>query len=159
MDTEQLNKWLSFLANIGVLAGILFLALEIRQSNRIALATAEMSIRDHYLVHNQMVVTDDRVAELLVRAEDPDAEFSAVETTRLDAYIYMNANTWRAIEIAYSNGLLPPETFKIIDGEINGILRWYPGLRPIMQQFVEDLPTQDDRYVSEAMRQALQDQD
>ena len=92
-----------------------------------------MSIRDHYLVHNQMVVTDDRVAELLVRAEDPDAEFSAVETTRLDAYIYMNANTWRAIEIAYSNGLLPPETFKIIDGEINGILRWYPGLRLIMQ--------------------------
>ena len=67
MDTEKLNKWVSLLANIGVLAGIVFLGLEIRQSNRIAMASAELSIRDHYFAHNQMVVTDDRVAELLPR--------------------------------------------------------------------------------------------
>ena len=160
MDTDNLNKWGSLLANVGVLAGIVFLALEIRQSNRIAMATAEMSIRDHYFTQNQIVLTDDRVTELLVKAKDPNAEFSAIEAEKLDAYIYMQTNTWRAIEIAYMNGLLPHETFETIDHEARGNLRWYPGLRPIMERIVEeDMFEQDDRYVSDAIRRALEVQD
>jgi hypothetical protein len=32
MDTEKLNRWLSLLANVGVIAGILLLAWEVRQN-------------------------------------------------------------------------------------------------------------------------------
>ncbi len=38
-----------------------------------------MSIRDHYVAHNELVVTNYHIAKLLVRAKDPDAEFSAVK--------------------------------------------------------------------------------
>jgi len=41
MQIEKLNPWLSFLGNVGVLAGIIFLILEIQQTNRIA--EAELS--------------------------------------------------------------------------------------------------------------------
>ena len=34
MNLDNLNKWIALLANIGVVAGIVFLALEINQSNR-----------------------------------------------------------------------------------------------------------------------------
>lgn len=36
MNTDSVNKWLTLAANIGVLAGIIFLSIEIRQTNRIA---------------------------------------------------------------------------------------------------------------------------
>ena len=33
MKLDQINRWLSLLANVGVIAGIVFLAIEIRQNN------------------------------------------------------------------------------------------------------------------------------
>ncbi len=33
MDFDKLNRWVSLVANIGVVAGIFFLAIELRQSN------------------------------------------------------------------------------------------------------------------------------
>ena len=160
MNTEHVNKWVTILANIGVLAGIAFLVLEIRLSNRIAVAEAELSIRDHYFAHNELVLTNDQVAELLVRAQNPDAEFSDIEAAKLDAYIYMQMSTWRATEIAYLNGLLPRESFELIDREAAGLLRWYPGLRPIAQKVVDDPSTQDSGYYgARALRQALHEQD
>lgn len=36
MNTDKLNKWLSLIANTGVLVSIIFLALEINQTNQIA---------------------------------------------------------------------------------------------------------------------------
>jgi len=158
VDTDNVNKWVSLLANFGVLAGIVFLALEIQQSNKIAMATAEMSIRDHYFENNQMVVVEDRVAELFVKAKNPNAEFSAIETEKINSYIWMNLNTWRAIEVAYSNGLLPIETFEIIDEEIDFMLQTYPGMRRAMQETADNFSSHDVRYVSEAMRKALPNQ-
>lgn len=44
MNLEPANKWLTLLANMAVLAGIVFLALEVPQSNHIAIAATEMSV-------------------------------------------------------------------------------------------------------------------
>lgn len=35
MDTDRLNRWMTLLANIAVVAGIIFLGLEIRQNNEL----------------------------------------------------------------------------------------------------------------------------
>jgi len=41
MDTDRLNRWLTLVANLGVIAGIVFLAIEIRQNT----ATQELQMR------------------------------------------------------------------------------------------------------------------
>ncbi len=40
MDLKKLNQWLTLFANIGVLAGIIFLGFEIRQNTQIMKADA-----------------------------------------------------------------------------------------------------------------------
>ena len=40
METERLNHWMSFLANVAVLGGVIFLALEIQQNTNAIRATA-----------------------------------------------------------------------------------------------------------------------
>ena len=100
MHIERIDKWFTLLANLGVLIGIVFLVVEVRQSNRIAVATTEISVRDQYRSHNELVLANDAIAELLVKAADADAEFSEVETEKLYAFLYGYINTWKSIEIA-----------------------------------------------------------
>jgi len=40
MKVDQINRWLTLLANVGVIAGILFLALELQQNNELLAAQA-----------------------------------------------------------------------------------------------------------------------
>lgn len=159
MNAEHVNKWLTLLANIGVLVGIIFLVVEIRQSNRIAVATTEISVREQWVSHNENVLTNHAVAELLVKAADPSAEFSAAEIEKLYAYLYASLNTWLATEIAYSQGMLTRATFELTLDDIRSVLQDYPALHPLVQEAIDAFPSVADSHVYTAMRQALEDID
>ncbi len=156
MNTEKINKWLTLLANIGVLIGIIFLAVEVRQSNRIAIAATEISVRDQFRTNNEVVLANDAVAALLVKAADIDAEFSAVETEKLYAYLYAHMNIWMSIEIAYEYGMLPRTTFEVSLADISGVLRGYPALRPLARDTMSAYPSYRDSHIYAAMREALE---
>jgi hypothetical protein len=159
LHTERINKWLTLLANFGVLVGIIFLAVEVRQSNRIAIATTEISVRDQYRSNNELVLVNDAVAELLVKAADANAEFSAVETEKLYAYLYVYINTWMGIEIAYKNGMLPRATFELALDDVRIVLQYYPALRPVAEDVIASYPSEADSDVYAAMRDLLEDID
>lgn len=157
MDTEKLNKWLALLANIGVLVGIIFLALEIRQSNRIALATTEISVRDQFNINNELVLANDTVAELLVKAYDADADFSDVEIAKLYGYWYAHVNTWMSIEIAYKNGMVSRATLEVALADVRGVLHDYPALKSPAREATDWFPSIADSEVQAAIREALED--
>ena len=78
MNLEKLNHWLTLAANLGVLAGIIFLAIEIQQSTNAQLATSRQQVMEADLV---LVTNLIQYPELLVRANDPEP--SGLETGRL----------------------------------------------------------------------------
>ena len=92
MDKKSLNSWLTLTANVGVIAGIFFLALEIRQSNQIALVANETEIRKSYADHLQAVFTNKESAGLLARATQRDADFDDAEIEMLSAYVFTYLN-------------------------------------------------------------------
>jgi hypothetical protein len=56
MRISDINQWLTLLGNIAILAGIIFLSMEIQQSNRIALSEQERSRIGHIIaLNNQMI--------------------------------------------------------------------------------------------------------
>jgi hypothetical protein len=141
------------------LVGIIFLAVEVRQSNRIAIATTEISVRDQYRTNNELVLVNDAVAELLVKAADANAEFSAVETEKLYAYLYVYLNTWMAIEIAYENGMLPRATFDLALDDVRFVLQYYPAIRPLAREIIISFPSGAYSKLYAAMREELEDID
>ncbi len=60
MDLDKLNKWLTLVANLGVVAGIFFLAIEIRQNQQTLEQTQTLIERDYELdvVDNLQQVAD-----------------------------------------------------------------------------------------------------
>ena len=154
MHTERINKWLTLFANFGVLVGIIFLAVEVQQSNRIAIAATEISVRDQFSSINEQILANDGLAELLVKATDDKAVFSAVETEKLYAYLYLSINTWVGIEIAYENGMLPRSTFDEALDDIRVVLQDYSALQPIAREHMALYPSKTDSDVFKAMRES-----
>lgn len=153
MQTKRINKWLTLLANIGVLVGIVFLAIEVRQSNRIAVAATEISVRDQFNSINEQILANDVLAQLLVKATDAKAVFTAVESEKLYAYMYLSTNTWTAIEIAYENGMLPRSTFDEALVDIRVVLQDYPALQPLALEHIALYTSRADSGVYRAMRE------
>ena len=83
----------------------------------------------------------------------------AVETERLEAFLYVYINTWMAIEIAYENGMLPRATFDLALDDVRLVLQYYPALRPLAREIIVSYPSEAYSNVYAAMREELEDID
>lgn len=85
MDSDRITHWLTLAANIGVIVGIGFLVLEIRQTS--AIATAQ--IRLDYAAGWRSVDEsrqDESFSELITKSIENPEELSFKEVVQLDAY-------------------------------------------------------------------------
>ena len=151
----RINYWVTLAANIGVLAGILFLALEIRQSNRIAIATTEIGVRTNYAALNESIFSNRDVAELLTRAYTPASDFTPADTEMLWAYVGWHVNQWFSVETAYDNGMVPKTTFEMVMNDIDVFVDSYPASAPILHETFEIYPAMKDTKIHRAVEQAL----
>ncbi|MDX1480184.1 MAG: hypothetical protein R3315_00830 [Woeseiaceae bacterium] len=69
MDSDRLNKLLTQLANVGVVAGLAILILEIRQNNELTRAQMEQSRSESFLDWRELWITDENLAPLLVKMD------------------------------------------------------------------------------------------
>jgi hypothetical protein len=119
MDSGKLSNWLQIGANIGILLGLLLVAIQIRQGSDIARAQIE---NDFYIADLQL--------ELAMMGEQPHkswikAVFAPEEMTEEDAavvdrYINYNFIQLRRLRRMHELGLA-------IDVDRSGILEWHLG--------------------------------
>jgi len=76
VTSDQLSKWLTLLANIGVLAGLAILILEIRQNNDIAMAQIEQSRSESLTQWRRERVINDHIAPLIVKMRALGREYT-----------------------------------------------------------------------------------
>ena len=132
--------------------------MEIRQANMIATATAEIEIRALFSEINEAFYAVPEINELLVKARDPDAELTEAEYLRAFGFALRLENAWLAIEVAYENGLLPPDTYTVIEDDMRAALLNFPALAPAFRQIVDNFPSQESRQVFIIMDKVLTEQ-
>ncbi len=159
MDMDRANRWFTFGANIGVIAGILFLAVEIRQSNHIAIASTEIAVRTSLASTNESLYLDSDFAELIVKIGDVDAELTPAEEWRVYQYIVQGLNIWLAIETAYANGMLPQETYGVIEDDMRLDMKNFPKTIPIYRQAFENYPSLSTTDVFRLLERLLEEQE
>lgn len=84
MDSEQLNKWLTSLANIGVLAGLAVLVFEIRQNNELTLAQIEQSRSETLLQWRQEPALNPHLASIMAKGQQFVSEVSDKPFNEMD---------------------------------------------------------------------------
>ena len=155
IDSSQLA---ATLANIGVIIGLVFLILEIQQANKIATATTEIEIRSLFSELNEALYAVPEFSELLVKAQDRDAELTAQEKVRINGFVLRLSNAWQAVEVAAVNDLLPSDTFSVIEDDVRIVLTSYPAFAPFFRQMVDDYPGQGSRKVFQVIEKVLDEQ-
>lgn len=155
VNTSKVNEWLHIVGNLGVLGGLVFLALEIRQTNRIAIATAEITVRESFASSNESVYANPEIAALLARARQADAEFSDTELVMLDYWLSRMTNIWIQIDRAYSNGMVSEATFAVAIADMKWTIDEYPALRSYVEEWADTYHSNSDTRLYQAVKQHL----
>jgi len=155
MDTDRLNKWLTLAANIGVLVGIVFLALEVRQANRIAITSTELAVRSAYSEVNNAIYTNRDLAELLAKVTRPDFKLAGADSEMIEAFAWSTLNNWLAVETAYENGLVPRSTFNDIQDDMRSYVEGWPAMNPVWQKILATFPSFSQSHVYRMLDEML----
>ena len=92
MDTDRINKWLTLLANVGVLVGIVFLAVEVRHASDMAQAQmADAAIAGHNEL-NLALISDPQVARAFVVGLYEPTNLSDAEAVQFAAWMRARIN-------------------------------------------------------------------
>ena len=107
MNSSKINDWLTLVANIAVVGGIVFLAIEVRQNNELLRSESR-----------QALVTND-VASLAANFQNADvfaklvseSEMSAEDQLRLSFMFALDLRNREFEYVQYINGLLDEQTW------------------------------------------------
>lgn len=104
MKKIDLGRAISILANVGIIAGIVFLALELEQNSRILSAQAQFSIASVQIDQIRSIIENSDLADLPVRAVSGE-ELSDSDQIRLwnSARLYFVAWEWEFLQIQAGN--------------------------------------------------------
>ncbi len=106
MNLSKVNQWLTLLANIGVLAGIIFLAIEIRQSGDAVTAQMQDSIADGFIALNMATINDPQVGVTWVIGLNEPDRLSDAEAIRFSMLMRALFNQFIRVHGLYRTGLL-----------------------------------------------------
>ena len=144
MNLDRLNKWLILAANLGVLVGIIFLSIEIRQNTAAirgtAIQTAATLSREQMFV----IAQDAELSRIAVLGSTSPADLDPVEAFRLS---YLVRSFWVGMQANYRQwvlGILPEEewayygrTMCAIYGTPGGHAFWQADRQLFIPEFVE----------------------
>ena len=155
MTMDKLNKWLTLLANIGVIAGIAFLAIEIQQNTAMIQSQTRDSITEKQLAVFEWFATSAENNRIRKEGNNLELDFDSPEGRQYSWMIAGNLRLWENEWYQYQRGLYEPEEFeprlKIWRRMVNtpGVIfvwrEWQkdafsPEFSALIDSFIEDTP-------------------
>ena len=110
MKKIELGQMIQMLANIGVLASIVFLALEIRQNSHAVQAQSRAQIASDAADHLMRIAENPQLTEIHIRANDGE-ELTEVEQAQLETVLQSRVRRWENIHYQYRQGLYSEEEY------------------------------------------------
>ena len=148
------DTWIQLLGMIGVLGGLIFVGLEMRQSQIIAVAGQAQARNQAQLDFQLGVLTAENGFSRDVFGMDGVNRLNPTDLTQEEAHALRHILSWRAISLQnafqqYQLGLLPEDVWEQVKSRIQ--LHWescysrpsLAGVIPSFQEYLESLPVED----------------
>jgi len=142
---------------VALLASLVFLAMEINQSNKIAITSIQYDILADFNEYHRQVLADPEVAEFVAKLKSADGMvLSPAERARAHAFVTIMINIWYAVQTAYDNGQLTDEAFQAYRDDARHSLLRYPGVIPYFRESIESTPSLHNAEIFQPIFQADQ---
>lgn len=105
MDSDRLNRWIILGANLGVIAGLAFVAIEIRHNTRVNESTVQAELLQMgHEAHDWK--RDPNFAEIIVKASANYDNLSPSEQVQFNTHVFQLLNVWEHAFKVYDRGLM-----------------------------------------------------
>lgn len=128
MTLNRIREYFELIGLIAVVLSLLLVAYEVRQSNRIALATTTYEVVRDVNLFNELGYSDTEFAKLLLELSNEDNEYSEVQALQARLLAHRFVNIWSVQETAYQNGLITDEQFELTKTDVLTVMNAFPGL-------------------------------
>ena len=145
------RHWREMVEIVGVLsivAAILLLASEVRQSNHIAQAKIEIDVSQLYNQVNMSRATDPDFAKLFAKVQDPDSHLlTATDLSQIEGLAWHYLNNFLVIQLAFDQGLINQIDFDSYKADIALIAAANPALISEWREILEQDPSLSDKEI------------
>ena len=118
MNEGRMVRLVGIGANLAVLAGLIFVGVEVRNGRAAVEAQIADGIAEGFIEHNLATVTDSTVARIwVVGLEAPD-RLSDMEAARFSAYFRASLNQYLRVYRLSNTGLVDPEFWEVLAGQV-----------------------------------------
>ena len=87
MKSDDINRWLTLAANVGVIVGLILVAYEVDQSGTNLELTASSDTADGFVQAMEVLAQNEELARLIFKAEHSYTELDDLEKWRVSKYL------------------------------------------------------------------------
>ena len=127
MNLESTNHWLTLAANVGVLAGIIFLGYELQQNTLATQLEAASNFQDSFTEIELMIAGNPDFAEVLRKGTQGE-KLSATDEFRLSAFYTNVLRQWQFIHFQYLTDSINEEIWRGERAYLTGVIHDDVGL-------------------------------
>lgn len=128
---------------LAVFVTLLFLAIQIRESNKIARSAASAEIMNGYDGTNEIILDNPHMISLMVKLKDPNSQFTPEEEVEIEHYCYRLYTVHIQAYTAFQNGQVDEDYIEGVKQDVKNVAELYPGLVPIYRSILERYPAWD----------------
>lgn len=129
MNLDRLNQWLILISNLGVLAGIIFLVIEISQNTTVARSAARQAIAEMVSSRPIIALENENVARLTLKFFSGEP-LTDLERLQAMSRWYSTMRDWENIHYQYQSGMLTQDEWRGFRLNLKSLLDL-----PILQEF------------------------
>ena len=149
MNADKVNKGLTLITNVGVIVGIAFLALELRQNSDLMKAQSRTTMSQDIVDLLTLDIGNADFVDTIARGIRGD-ELSATEEAQFRRTYRAFIQYWNNLAYQYRIGLYDDSEFRLQIGTIRKDMELYPGLKAHWCEYKV-------RDASEELKRAIED--
>jgi len=135
MEQKHWREMVEIIGVLSIVASVLLLAWEVKQSNHIAKAELELQLSDMYNQIHHSRATNTDVAKLFAKIDNPVNQlFTATDLSQMDGLTWHYVNLYWIIQSSFENGMLDQAGLDDYKSDLANLLETYPALA---NQFIE----------------------
>ena len=152
---QDLGALGEFVGSLAVLVTLIYLARQIRESNRLARSSRAHDAMSGFGVLNEMIVNHPTLADLLARLKAPGVELTSAESVQLEHFGLRLLNVYIDGQSAYDNGHMDDTTYRIMLNDVDATLNAYPGMLKYFEVMLQRYPSMWDHELIQKIRDAV----
>ncbi len=121
---------------IAVVATIVYLSSQIRQTNRISATSTMNDVLNKFDEFNRMIVSDRSLRLVLTKSE----ALSEEESVQVYTFTNIVINAWQAVQYAHDNKQIDEFFYSGIKKDVGFALERWPNIRPAIGKFLSVYP-------------------